>query len=254
MVEELKIEVCSLVLTATKQRQTKDCKHGTGTTHTHVMKIPMANGWFVGVGCKEQNIMNKTTTRNNRWHHRHPTFNFNQLLTQIYLSSSLKPYCHFPSDWSQLRSSSKHQYHTLQKRPVTASLGKSYFHHGLKDCGKIPAPLPTCDRRPLLNRRSGDGNGWMVRLFSSKPPPLRQASPTEGFLQEISLHLIWHRSIRILYHYIYTSYTTVYMHLICQKPSAPRPWEEVSHFLGEWLNTSFLILQHYCHASKNIPI
>ena len=143
---------------------------------------------------------------------------------------------------------------TLQKRPVTASLGKSYFHHGLKDCGKIPAPLPTCDRRPLLNRRSGDGNGWMVRLFSSKPPPLRQASPTEGFLQEISLHLIWHRSIRILYHYIYTSYTTVYMHLICQKPSAPRPWEEVSHFLGEWLNTNFLILQHYCHASKNIPI
>ena len=44
MVEELKIEVCSLVLTATKQRQTKDCKHGTGTTHTHVTKIPMANG------------------------------------------------------------------------------------------------------------------------------------------------------------------------------------------------------------------
>ena len=44
MVEELKIEVCSLVLTATKQRQTKDCKHGTGTTHTHVMKILMADG------------------------------------------------------------------------------------------------------------------------------------------------------------------------------------------------------------------
>ena len=49
MVEELKIEVCSLVLTATKQRQTKDCKHGTGTTHTHVMKILMANGWRGGL-------------------------------------------------------------------------------------------------------------------------------------------------------------------------------------------------------------
>ena len=186
MVEELKIEVCSLVLTATKQRQTKDCKHGTGTTHTHVMKIPMANGWFVGVGCKEQNTMNKTTTRNNRSHHRHPTFNSDQLLTQTYFSSSLKPYCHFLSAWFQPRSSSKHQYHTLQKRPVTASLGKSYFHHGLKDCGKIPAPLPTCDRRPLLNRRSGDGNGWMVRLFSSKPPPLRKPPPQKAFCRRLA--------------------------------------------------------------------
>ena len=166
--------------------------------------------WFVGDGFKKQNTINKTTTRNIRSHHSHPTFNSDQLITQIYFSSSLKPYCHFTSAWFQLRSSSKHQYHTLQKRPVTASLGKSYFHHGLKDCGKIPAPLPTCDRRPLLNRRSGDGNGWMVRLFSSKPPPLRQASPTEGFLQEISLHLIWHRSIRILYQYIYYIYHCIY--------------------------------------------
>ena len=163
--------------------------------------------WFVGDGFKKQNTINKTTTRNNRSHHRHPTFNSDYLMTN---SSSSKPYCHFPSAWFQLRSSSKHQYHTLQKRPVTASLVKSYFHHGLKDCGKIPAPLPTCDRRPLLNRRSGDGNGWMVRLFSSKPPPLRQASPTEGFLQEISLHLICHRSIRILYQYIYYIYHCIY--------------------------------------------
>ena len=206
MVEELKIEVCSLVLTATKQRQTKDCKHGTGTTHTHVMKIPMANGRRGGLLVlvaenKTQSIKQQQETTD------HITDIRNLILTnyshKYIFSSSLKPYCHFPSAWFQMRSSSKHQYHTLQKRPVTASLVKSYFHHGLKDCGKIPAPLPTCDRRPLLNRRSGDGNGWMVRLFSSKPPPLRQASPTEGFLQEISLHLICHRSICILYQYIY---------------------------------------------------
>ena len=209
MVEELKIEVCSLVITATKQKQSQTWSRD--HTHTHVMKIPMANGRRGGLlvlvaKYKTQSIKQQQETTDHITDIRHS----DELLTQIYFSSSLKPYCHFPSAWFQLRSSSKHQYHTLQKRPVTASLVKSYFHHGLKDCGKIPAPLPTCDRRPLLNRRSGDGNGWMVRLFSSKPPPLRQASPTEGFLQEISLHLICHRSIRILYQYIYTIYQCIY--------------------------------------------
>ena len=42
MVEELKIEVCSLVLTATKQKQSQTWSRD--HTHAHVMKIPMANG------------------------------------------------------------------------------------------------------------------------------------------------------------------------------------------------------------------
>ena len=176
------------------------------------MKIPVANCWIGGflvlvAKNKTQWIKQQQETTDHITGIKHLILtNYSHIYTFPLLWNLIVTSCQLDFNWGPLANTNI----TLQKRPVTALLGKSYFHHGLKDCGKIPAPLPTCDRRPLLNRRSGDGNGWMVRLFSSKPPPLRQASPTEGFLQEISLHLICHRRIRIQYQYIDNIYHCIY--------------------------------------------
>ena len=75
----------------------------------------------------------------------------------------------------------------------------------------------------------------MVEWFAYSPQNLPRSDkppPQKAFCRRLAC--TWYATEVYVYSTnIYTSYTTLYMHLICQKPSATRPWEEVSHFFGK---------------------